>query len=58
MPIQSVADNLELSSVPPELSCLSRLETRLICLRVAFMTLVALPAGKQRCIHGPAVSEN
>ena len=45
MPIQSVANNLELTSVPPELSCLNRLETRLICLRVAFMTLVALPAG-------------
>ena len=56
MPIQSVANNLELSSVPPELSCLNRFETRLICLRVAFMTLVALPAGKQRCIHGPAVN--
>ena len=56
MPIQSVANNLELSSVPPELSCLNRLETRLLCLRVAFMTLVALPAGKQRCIHGPAVN--
>ena len=53
MPIQSVANNLELSSVPPELSCLNRLETRLICLRVA---LVALPAGKQQCIHGLAVS--
>ena len=33
MPLLSVANNLKLSSVPPELSCLNRLETRLVCLR-------------------------
>ena len=56
MPLQSVANNLTLHSVPPELFCLSSLEIRLVCLRVAFMTLIALPSGKQRCIHGPAVN--
>ena len=29
---------------------------RLISLRVPFMKMVALPSGKQRCIHGPAVN--
>ena len=56
MPIQSIANNLSLASVPPELACLNKLETRLLCLRVAFMKMVALPSGKQRCIHGPAVN--
>ena len=56
MPVQSIANNLTLSSIPPELACLNRLETRLLCLRVAFMKMVALPSGKQRCIHGPAVN--
>ena len=31
-------------------------ELRLISLRVPFMKMVALPSGKQRCIHGPAVN--
>ena len=53
MPVQYVANNLSLSTVPSELN---RLEIRLLCLRVAFMKLVALPCGKQRCIHGPAVN--
>ena len=56
VPLQSLANNLALCSVPPELSSLNRLESRLVSLRVAFMTLVALPSGKQRCIHGPAVN--
>ncbi len=56
MSIQSLAKNLSLSSVPHELACLNKLETRLVRLRVAFMKMVALPCGKQRCIHGPAVN--
>ena len=56
MPLQSLANNLKLSLVPPELSCLNRLETRLVCLRVAFMKMVALPCGKQHSINGPAVN--
>ena len=38
------------------LPVLSGLELRLICLRVPFMKMVALPSGKQRSIHGPAVN--
>ena len=56
LPAQAKANNLTLSDIPPELACLNALEVRLICLRVPFMKLVALPAGKQRCIHGPAVN--
>lgn len=56
LPVQSIANNLQLSSMPSELSCLNPLETRLVCLRVPFMKMVALPTGKQRCIHGPAVN--
>ena len=47
---------MELDSEPVELSCLNALEQRLISLRVPFMKMVALPSGKQRCIHGPAVN--
>ena len=47
---------MELGSEPAELSCLNALEQRLISLRVPFMKMVALPSGKQRCIHGPAVN--
>ena len=47
---------MTLSQIPTELSCLNALEIRLISLRVPFMKMVALPSGKQRCIHGPAVN--
>ncbi len=56
MPTQAIANGLKLSSIPPELSCLNSLELRLISLRLPFMKMVALPSGKQRCIHGPAVN--
>ncbi len=56
MPTQAIANCLKLSSIPPELSCLNSLELRLISLRLPFMKMVALPSGKQRCIHGPAVN--
>ena len=56
MPTQAVANGLRLSPIPPELSCLNALEIRLLSLRVPFMKMVALPSGKQRCIHGPAVN--
>ena len=55
MPLQAKANGLQLREVPPELSGLNALELRLICLRVPFMKMVALPSGKQRSIHGPAV---
>ena len=56
MPILSKANGLELSPIPPELSSLNELEARLISLHVPFMKMVALPCGKQRSIHGPAVN--
>ena len=56
MPLQAKANGLQLREVPPELSGLNALELRLICLRVPFMKMVALPSGKQRSIHGPAVN--
>ena len=56
MPLQAKANGLQLCEVPPELSGLNALELRLISLRVPFMKMVALPSGKQRSIHGPAVN--
>lgn len=53
---QAKANGLQLCSIPAELSNLNALEVRLISLRVLFMQMVALPAGKQRSIHGPAVN--
>jgi len=56
MPLQAKAIGLQLSEIPPELSGFNALELRLISLRVPFMKMVALPSGKQRSIHGPAVN--
>ena len=56
MPLQAKANGLHLPEIPPELSDLNVLELRLISLRVPFMKMVALPSGKQRSIHGPAVN--
>ena len=56
LPSQAKANGLALCDIPFELCNLKSLELRLICLRVPFMKLVALPTGKQRCIHGPAVN--
>ena len=55
MPLQSKANGLQLAEMPPELSGLNALELRLISLR-PFMKMVALPSGKQRSIHGPAMN--
>ena len=56
MPLQAKANGLQLRPIPSELSALNMLELRLISLCVPFMKMVALPSGKQRCIHGPAVN--
>ena len=56
MPVQAKANGLQLPDIPTELSGLNALEMRLICLRLPFMKMVALPCGKQRSIHGPAVN--
>ena len=56
MPLQAKANGLQLCPVPSQLSGLNLLELRLISLHVPFMKMVALPSGKQRCIHDPAVN--
>ena len=56
LPVQAKANGLQLDTVPPELNDLNVLELRLISLRIPFMKLLALPSGKQRSIHGPAVN--
>ena len=56
MPLQAKANGLQLPDIPTELSGLNALELRRICLHLPFMKMVALPCGKQRSIHGPAVN--
>ena len=59
MPLLSKANGLDFTpehEIPKVLSELNELETRLISLRIPFMKLVALPAGKQRKIVIPAVN--
>ena len=56
MPVQAKANGLKLEIIPNVLSDLNTLELRVISLRIPFMKMVALPSGKQRCIHGPAVN--
>lgn len=56
LPAQAKANNLKLEDIPPELSDLNALEVQLISMRIPFMKMVALPCGKQRAIHGPAVN--
>ena len=54
--LQSKCNGLDLDVIPDELKSLNTLELRLISLRIPFMKMVALPSGKQRSIHGPAVN--
>ena len=56
VPRQAITDGLELGKVPEELKCLNKLELELISLRIPFLKMVALPSGKQSCVHGPAVN--
>ena len=56
VPAQAKANKLDLEDIPVELSDLNPLEDRLLSLRIPFMKMVALPCGKQRAIHGPAVN--
>ena len=59
MSLLSKANGLDFTpkhQIPEVLSELNEIETRLISLRIPFMKLVALPAGKQRKIIGPAVN--
>ena len=56
MPAQAKSNNLGLADIPPELSDLNELETRLISLRTPFMKIVSLATGQQTKISGPAVN--
>ena len=56
MPRQAKANGLSLFDIPPELSQLNEVELRLLSRRIPFMKIVALPKGKQKAIHGPAVN--
>ena len=47
---------MKLSSVTFEMSCLNKLETKLVCLQVAFLKMEAHPSRKQLCIYGPGVN--
>ena len=56
LPAQAKANKLDLDDIPVKLSDLNPLEICLISLRIPFMKMVALPCGKQRAIHGPAIN--
>ena len=56
MPRQAKANKLELDTVPSQLAELNDVEVRLLSRRIPFMKIVALPRGKQKGIHGPAVN--
>ena len=56
VPVQAKVNGLELAHIPNELKDLNTLELRMISLRIPFMKLLALPSGRQCCIHGPAVN--
>ena len=53
---QAKGNNLGLADIPPELSDMNKLETRLISLRIPFMKIVSLATGQQKKISGPAVN--
>ena len=53
LPAQAKANNLDLADIPSDLNSL---EVRFISLRIPFKIMVALPCGKQRAVHGPAVN--
>ena len=52
LPVQAKANRLALPNVPNELCDLKPLELRLVCIRVPFMKLVALPTGKRGVFMG------
>jgi hypothetical protein len=56
LPAQAKANKLDLEDILSELSDLNSLEVRFISLMIPFMKMVALPCGKQRAIHEPAVN--
>ncbi|XP_076870505.1 uncharacterized protein LOC143521483 isoform X1 [Brachyhypopomus gauderio] len=53
MPEESIANNLSLEPIPPELQMLNSLEQHLIAMHIPFMRIVSLPKGGQNGVHGP-----
>jgi hypothetical protein len=56
LPIQAVANSLQLDDMPEQLNGLSTLECTLISKCIPFMKILALPCGKQKAIHGCVVN--
>ena len=52
----SILNGLSLDIIPDELKDIRPLEKMIISQRIHFMKLIALPRGRQRAIHGPAVN--
>ena len=56
IPPLSIGNNMCLSTVPNELMDICSLEERLISLKIPFMKIISLPAGRQRAVHGAVVN--
>ena len=56
LPAQAVANGLQLTPIPGELSSFNDLEWQFISLYTPFMKLIALPKGKQCSINGLCVN--
>jgi hypothetical protein len=56
LPVQAVANSLQLDDIPEQLNGLSTLECTLISKRIPFMKILALPRGKQKAIRGCVVN--
>ena len=56
LPIQAVANSLQLDDMPEQLNGLSTLVCTLISKCIPFMKILALPCGKQKAIHGCVVN--
>ncbi len=53
IPAESVANNLGLYPIPPELGCLNSFGQHLIAKNILFMKMLALPRGGQNGVKGP-----
>lgn len=55
MPSIAIANNMELSPIPPELFELNMLEKQLIAKILPFAKIISLPKGQQKAVHGAVV---
>ena len=56
LPALAVHNNLTVDEIPLQLQNLNSLEIAFIARRIPFMKLLALPRGKQNCVHGTVVN--